>query len=276
MNPKLLQSFARILPSLALAEWGSVLTYFYCSGRLAAYLHPNFRLSVFITGIMLLISAACVLSSDKTCSQLNCDDAGCKATSLGKITLGGLLPFVVLLLPIALAAKITPDSFGAGLVQNRGVRQTISGEAPIVPGTPPVIAPETPPVIHDDYIAVSILDLMLAAQDPIFEQGFKGKRVGLTGRFMPKDATHCELICTLVTCCAVDAQLLTLRIHAKNIPSLDKLAWTKVIGRVSFVKIGKHDMPIIAAEKITAIPSPQEQFIYGPSRPIGPNRPAHF
>jgi len=266
MNARIIDRVGHILAPLALAEWGAVLTYFYCSGRLAAYLHPYFRPLVFVTGILLLVSAGCVWYSDTPHALPACDDTGCE-TRHGKTILGGLFPFAVLILPIALAAILSPDSFGAGLVQNRGVRQTIATEAPI--------APDTLPVARDDYRAVSILDLMMAAQDPVFQQDFNGKRVGLIGKFFPKDTTHFELICTLVTCCAVDAQLLALRVDASNVPALDKMVWTKVIGRVSFAKIGEDNVPIIAAEKITAIPSPQEQFVYGPSRPRKSNRPAH-
>ena len=59
MNPKILHKAGRILPPLALAEWGAILTYFYCSDRLTAYLHPLFRPLVFVTGILLLLSAMC-------------------------------------------------------------------------------------------------------------------------------------------------------------------------------------------------------------------------
>ena len=257
----------RFLAPLALAEWGTLLTYFYCSGRLVAYLHPNFRPLVFVTGILLLVSAACVACFDEKCSQHACDDEGC-GVKHGKTTFGRLLSFVVLVLPIALAAKISPDSFGAGLVQNRGVRQTLTTGAPI--------APDTSPAAHDDNVAaVRILDLIMAAQDPLFQQDFIGRRVEVRGRFFPKDKTHCELICTLVTCCAVDAQMLSLRIDANTIPALKKLAWTKVIGRVSFVKTEGDYVPIITAESIAATVSPQEQFDYGLSRPPRQNRAAH-
>ena len=174
-------------------------------------------------------------------------------------------------MPIALAAKISPDTFGVGFVENRGVQQTVAAEAPAA--TTPTVAPQT---VRDDYREVSILDLMMAAQDPLFQQDFNGKRVGLIGKFFPKVRGHFELICTVVTCCAVDAQLLALRVDAKEVPALGKLAWTKVIGRVSFVKVEDDYMPVIAAEKITAIPSPQEQFAYKPSPPKKQNRPAHF
>jgi len=261
--------FVRLLAPLTLLEWGAILTYFYCSNRLAAYLHPNFRPLVIVTGTLLLASAACVLCFDEACSQPDCDGGGCE-TWHRKTALSGLFAFAVLVLPIALAAIISPDSFGAGFVQNKGVRQTITAS------TAPTPQPVAPAPVRDEYRAVSILDLMMAAQDPLFQQDFNGKRVELMGRFSPKDATHFELICTLVTCCAADAQLLALRVDAKGIPALNKLSWAKVIGRVSFVKVEGDYMPILVAEKITAIPSPEEQFVYEPSRPKKQSRPAHF
>ena len=50
----------RILAPLTLLEWGGILTYFYFSGRIAAFLHPMFRPLVLVTGILLLITALCV------------------------------------------------------------------------------------------------------------------------------------------------------------------------------------------------------------------------
>ena len=55
-----MKTFARILAPLTLLEWGGILTYFYFSGRIAAFLHPMFRPLVLVTGILLLITALCV------------------------------------------------------------------------------------------------------------------------------------------------------------------------------------------------------------------------
>lgn len=262
MNQPIMRKAARFLAPLALAEWGAILIYFYASNRLASYLHPLFRPLVLVTGILLFITAGTLfLGFDETA---DCDDEGCTMRH-GKT--GGFLSFVVLGLPIALAAKISPDGFGAQFVQARGIRQTLTAEAPA--------APSASPAVRDDYRAVGILDLMLASQDAYFQEDFKGKRVGLTGQFFPQEATHFELVCTLITCCAVDAQLLGLRVETDRVPAFDKMAWMKVIGRVRFVKEGDHDVPVIAAEKITPIPSPKEPFVYGPSRPHRPIRPAH-
>jgi len=246
----------RWLASFTLLEWGALLVYFYWSDRLAAYLHPNFRLLVMVTGILLLASAASVLCFGETCSQPHGDSEGC-ATRHQRMALGGLLPFMVLALPIALAAKISPDSFGPGFVQNRGVRQTIAADAPA--SSP---ASRSRAAAYEDYISVGILDLMFAANDRDFRRRLDGQRVGLTGKFSQKDETHFELIFTVVTCCAADAQLIGLRVNARDIPALEELAWTKVVGRLGFVKMGERDVPVIEAEKITATASPQEQLIY--------------
>ena len=142
------------------------------------------------------------------------------------------------------------------------------------PGSSRSLALSGIPTFGEDYRPVGILDLVMAAQNPFVRKYFDGERVGLTGRFLPKNANHFELVCSFITCCAVDAQLLAVHVDTNEIPVYDKLTWTKVIGRVSFVKVGEDTMPVIAAEKIAAIPAPREPLVYGPSRPPQWNRPA--
>lgn len=281
-----------------MAEWGAILTYFYCGERIVSYLHPNLRPLVLVTGILLVFSAGCVLLWDEACSQAACNDDGC-ATRHGKMTLGSLLSFAVLVLPIAFATKISPDSFGSAFIENRGVRKTIFvakahadrwEKLPMLlvrGGRQVVIRPVSldlqmrkPPAsavvsrkgaaspANDDCLAVGILDLMRAAQNPFVRQAFEGRRVGLTGRFFPKNANHFELVCTFITCCAVDAQLLAVRVETDDIPTFEKLAWTKVVGRVNFVKIGEDTMPVIAADTIAKTPAPREPLVYGPNHPV--------
>lgn len=123
---------ARVLAPVTLLEWGGILTYFYFSGRIAAFLHPMFRPLVLVTGILLLITAACVaLFREKECahdhSHEHDQDAGEHEHdhSHGKLSVGGLLAFFILLVPLALAAKISPDSYGANLIKNRGLVEDI-------------------------------------------------------------------------------------------------------------------------------------------------------
>ena len=127
--------FARILAPLTLLEWGSILTYFYFSGRIAAFLHPMFRPLVLITGMLLLITALCVaVFREEECThehkheeEEHGHDEGLHqhSHSHGRLSFGGFLAFLILLLPLALAAKISPDSYGANLIKNRGLVEDI-------------------------------------------------------------------------------------------------------------------------------------------------------
>jgi uncharacterized repeat protein (TIGR03943 family) len=130
-----MKTFARILAPLTLLEWGGILTYFYFSGRIAAFLHPMFRPLVLVTGVLLLITAVCVaIFREEECThdhdhehseEHSHDEDHEHGHSHDTLSFGGLLAFAILLLPLALAAKISPDSYGANLIKNRGLVQDI-------------------------------------------------------------------------------------------------------------------------------------------------------
>jgi uncharacterized repeat protein (TIGR03943 family) len=127
--------FARILAPLTLLEWGGILIYFYFSGRIAAFLHPMFRPLVLVTGVLLLITAICVaVFREEECTHEHGhegaehghdEDSHQHSHSHGRLSFGGFLAFLILLLPLALAAKISPDSYGANLIKNRGLVEDI-------------------------------------------------------------------------------------------------------------------------------------------------------
>jgi uncharacterized membrane protein YcgQ (UPF0703/DUF1980 family) len=122
----------QILAPLTLFEWGGILTYFYFSGRIAAFLHPMFRPLVLVTGILLLITAACVaiFREDESAHEHEHEEGASEdqehhGHSHDRLSFGGFLAFLILLLPLALAAKISPDSYGANLINNRGLVEDI-------------------------------------------------------------------------------------------------------------------------------------------------------
>jgi len=117
--------FARILAPLTLLEWGGILTYFYFSGRIAAFLHPMFRPLVLVTGLLLLITALCVaIFREEECAHEH-EHSEEHLHSHERLSFGGFLAFLILFLPLALAAKISPDSYGANLIRNRGLVEDI-------------------------------------------------------------------------------------------------------------------------------------------------------
>jgi uncharacterized repeat protein (TIGR03943 family) len=233
-----MKTIGRILGPLTLLEWGGILIYFYCSGRITAFLHPLFRPLVLLTGILLVLTAVCVaFFRDEDCYHLPDDDDHehdlaeherdqdhDSAHSHGGLTFGRSLAFLVLLLPLALAAKISPDNYGATLIANRGLVEDIRA----LPGVKSRIAQSTEPsasaavkkpeetsdsvalpannppqgnteVIGDAVVTyeneflkpdkegkikAQVTDLLYAAQEPSTRKDFEGKRVELIGQFV--------------------------------------------------------------------------------------------
>jgi len=369
------QKFARCLAPLALFVWGAVLVYFYFSHRLAAFLHPSFRPLVLVTGVLLILSAVCVLFPEDKAAH--CCDSGSCDHSHAKLTLSGLLGFLVLLLPVLLAAKISPDSYGAALIENRGAAESLESvpgalarprrpaspqvyagtDLPSDPGAPddksltidipkgwvPPNAPEfsesknvpeleypsnekltsilrgdefvlpadsrQPPktIVHKNAplqalnerakpdspfgsvkdvlrmadsplqhggaaalqsgedercIAVEVVDLLVAAQDPALMKELGGKRIELTGQVLGPEPGNFRLMRLLVLCCAADAQPLAVRVETRGKMKPTQMAWVKVVGKASFEKKGKGTIPVIIAEKITVIPQPEEPYLF--------------
>jgi uncharacterized repeat protein (TIGR03943 family) len=270
-----LKSLARrFVPALVLLEWGGILTYFFFSNRIAALLHPSFRPLVLVTGLLLLLSAGCIAwfedaksgGTEEEACGVDCEHAH------GKLTAGGLLAFLVLFLPIALAARISPDAYGAVLMKNRGLRidsQTAIDSRLPVSGQGRDASASLLPHDATPPLAVEVGDLLLAAQQPGSMPRYDGKRVELDGQFFPSGANSFELVRMLILCCAADAQPLAVRVEtSQKLPSSD-VAWTRVVGTVSFAKKGDAQVPIVTAEKIIPIPQPADPNIYhGGSRPI--------
>ncbi|XHR26863.1 MAG: hypothetical protein ACFUZC_13035 [Chthoniobacteraceae bacterium] len=112
---------ARYFAPLILFEWGAVLGYFYLSHRLNGLLHPAFRLPVLVTGFLLIIAGGCVLFS----KECRCAGEACRDRPGDRTAAESWRSFLVLLLPILLASRISPDIYGAVSVNNRGVADSL-------------------------------------------------------------------------------------------------------------------------------------------------------
>jgi len=263
--PKLVQSVkaepaplgkGRLLASLTLLEWGTILIYFYCSGRLGALLDQNFHPLVLITGVLLGISSALLWCRDETDSEPE-PDCGCCEHSHEGVSLGRLLAFLVLMAPIALAAMISPDGYGSVMVRNRGISETVERAAS---GTPPMLKSEASP--SDEPAVVEVGDLIIAAQSPAGMAQYDGKRVALLGQFCSLGDKQFEVVRMLMLCCAADAQVLVVRAEADKNPDLKPMQWVTVAGRVSFVKKGGREVPFLAAERVTPAPEPADRYVH--------------
>lgn len=117
------QIFARWLPAVTLATWSAVLLYFHFAQRMQTMLAPEFRVYAFIAAIVLALMAVAfvVFKGDATC----CSSGEC-GHGLSRLASGKLLTFLILLVPIVVAARYTPrEGFSATFVENRGLATSI-------------------------------------------------------------------------------------------------------------------------------------------------------
>lgn len=214
--------FNRWLPCLTLAAWSAVLLTFYFNGKVKNLLTPTFQPMVLVAGIALGIMALVFLlfRADASC----CSSAEC-GHSLSRLASGKVLTFLVLLVPLTVAAKYSPGSFGKATIENKGITDDYASlgigkpkslapvdmplpskepapadsetpattpaapDAPAQPGTQPP-APEPAATDYlvrtpDGNIVAEVLDLLYAAQDSVLRKDFEGKKVQLIGQLMP-------------------------------------------------------------------------------------------
>ncbi len=250
----------RWLPSLTLTLWGSVLLYFFYSGRLSAFLHPSFRPGVMIAGAVLLVLALAVaIGGSASC----CEEDGC-GHPISRLTSGKLLAFAVLILPISLAFRQSQDSFGLAAIENRGVIM----DASAMGGGMYQGAGEFSPKQVDGRLSISVMDLLYASAEPTLRSEFDGKPVEVIGQLMQETESNprgnrMKVIRMYMSCCAADARPVGVLVEFPALPpDLPELSWVKVVGVPSFPMEGGRNLAVIKVEGMEPTAAPDESMLY--------------
>ena len=123
-----MKTVARLLSPAALFAWGTLMLYFYLSGRLNSYLIPMYRPGVALAGVAMLGIGAAQLYSFRLgagwqlASGLFADDGSDHLTSPNRVLLTQILAFVLLVVPIWAAVGVSKDGFSAATMLNRGIQ----------------------------------------------------------------------------------------------------------------------------------------------------------
>ena len=263
--------FQRYIPAGVLVVWGTVLSFFYFSGRVGNYLHPSFHLWTAVSGVVLVLMAGGMIFLP----------AADKGGEDRKIPLGRVFAALILIVPLLVAATVSPSQFGAALVQNRGLADSIGD----LPGYKPYVDPALPtedgtpaagqPADPADYmprneagqIKAQTVDLLYAAEEPTMRQDFEGKEVELVGQYMPAKTNNPQgnrfnLVRMFVMCCAADARPVAVTIQSSKAENLPEMSWIKVTGKATFPLEGGRRVPVVVADSITPSDPPEESFIY--------------
>ena len=260
--------FSRWLPCATLAAWSAVLLYFFFSKRLTGFLIPAFRPCVLIAGCVMLAMALIFVffPADANC----CSSAEC-GHGLSRLTLGRILTFLILLLPVTTTAMFSPDGFGKNAILNRGIATDASGLRPLTtPGTPPAAAPAAPPDYlqrtPDGHIIAEVLDLLYAAQDNALRADFENKAVVLTGQLMPDTGSsggrRFKAVRMFMTCCAADARPVATLVECDTLPNLPEMTWIKVTGTATFPVENGRRISVLKAERVEKSSPPDESMLF--------------
>ncbi|MGA3169824.1 MAG: TIGR03943 family protein [Chthoniobacteraceae bacterium] len=290
--------FNRWLPGVTLLVWSAVLLVFYFTGRIGSFIVPAFRTNVLVAGAVMLAMACCFIFLPGVAKC--CDDERC-GHPLGRRKSGRLLTFLILILPVAVAAMFSPKDFGAAAFINRGVATDASGlikrgytpkmmpsgsqstadnpsepPLPTKDGSQPAQAAATPassdsdaylPKSKDGNIVVQVIDLLYAAQDTSMKADFEGKTVETIGQLMPDDMNNpngnrFKLMRMFMWCCAADAKPIATMVEAPDMPKIPDMAWVKVVGKVDFPIVGGRTIPMLKATEVHVTDPPAETMLY--------------
>ncbi len=282
--------FSRWLPCATLASWSAILLYFYFSGRISAFLIPTFRTYVLLAGIVLGVMAVVFLtvSADAEC----CTTAEC-GHPLSRLAAGKALTFLILLVPISVAALFSPDAFGKAAIENRGVITDAAalGPAPTKesvskpvndalplkgdPNAATATATQPPAPSPGDYlqrtpeghILAEVLDLLYAAQDSTLRKDFEGHTVQLLGQLMPDKTSNgtgkrFKAVRMFMTCCAADARPVATLVECDTLPNLPEMTWIKVTGTATFPIENGRRTAVLASKTIEKADPPEESMLY--------------
>ena len=279
----------RILTLVTLLLWGGTLFYFWWSGRIASYLHPQFHPYVLVAGAGLLVLAVLWWWASRE-SDAGCHDCGGHHDHgdgpRSRLSAGAALAFLVLLLPLSAAAFISPGQFGEAMVMNRGIVTDIS-QLPSagMPGGNWDDAPAWDEKIDavdatwdqsqdegveyftrgpDGSIQVETLDLLFAAQEPGLRGEFENQRVSIVGQYVPPRGGSeggFDLVRMFVVCCAADARPLGIKVTGQPI-SVPRMGWVRITGIARFEDNGGVLEPSLELEKIEEVEPPRESFLY--------------
>jgi uncharacterized repeat protein (TIGR03943 family) len=272
--------------------WGGLLVWFWGSGRIVSYLHPHFHAYVGIAGFALLALVPLWWLASRSGTSNDCGSCGCHDHDHVKrsrsIWFGQSILYLILLVPVAGAAFVSPSQFGEAAVMNRGIITDLSGLPNVLSSRAsswedaPLIGGEDLPDVEnwpegqeegveyftrgeDGAIQLETMDLLFAATEPSMQEEFAGERIAIIGQYIPprgEDSTGFDLVRMFVVCCAADARPLGIKVVAPETIKIPRMGWVRITGVARFPLVDGRTEPLLEMEKIEEIEPPRETFLF--------------
>lgn len=265
----------RFLTVGVLTVWGSMLLTIYFTGRIRAYLHPNFQPFALVAGAVLVCLAVLVLIAPPAANA----HAGQRSS------MWSVISSLFLVGSLLLAFANTQDSFGPSTVANRVYVQDLaqlpgarlpagaSGPTDVLPpgeGSAPTAEQEDPyllPKNTDGQVRAEVMDFLYASQLPDVREQLDRKPVEVIGQLMPAKMDNPKgnryaVVRMMMTCCAADAQPVALPIEPLQKPDFPDMTWVRVTGEAAFPIEGGRHKPLIQNAVLEKIDPPEDPYLY--------------
>jgi len=261
--------FHRILLSLAVIVWGGVMVYFYASGRIVAYLAPDFRVISLIGGLGLLVLGGFNLLMCTQPAMVPHDHKG-DPLAAERGDMHPLTGFLLMVVPLLLSVSWTQDAYSLAALGRKGLYDSPSATSlPFMAGTLQPLTLEDLERTHrktaDGYFEFNLMELFFASGDRDLQGVLDGLKVETEGRWVaekgnPGNGNRRRLYRLFMTCCIADSRAIPIILEFEETPpEMPENGWARVAGVMTFPLEEGVIQPVLRAERAMAADPPVEE-----------------
>jgi hypothetical protein len=260
----------RILLSLAVMAWGGALVYFYASGRIIAYLAPDFRVIALSGGLGLLVLGAFNLLMCGSPAVSPHDPKGDPDAS-ERGDMHPITGFLLMIIPLGLSVAWTKDKYSLATLGRKGLYETPSATSlPFMAATLAPITREDLERTHrktdDGFYEFNLMELFFASGDRELQGVLDGLKVETEGRWVMErdnnpDGRRRRLYRLFMTCCVADSRAIPIILEfSETPPEMPENGWARVAGTMTFPLENGVIQPVLRAERAMAADAPAEEM----------------
>jgi len=256
MTDRIARSIAFFAPAAVMSAWGTVMLHTIASGHLNRLLNPMFEPYVLAAAVILFALSALHLLLYQP------EPARAESPAFTRhLRQGGR--WLMLLLPIAAAAILSPSALSSTTLNNRALLDSTAGVTPM-----PSLSDASQKNVQDALAAdpnqpvpMEVTDLITVSRSPEQIKAFAGRPVRTIGFFVAQPGQPQKLVRWLMWCCAADAQPVSIELAGNVGGPWKDTQWVEVIGTAEFPSTLGHVVPQINATSIKAVQEPDEPYL---------------
>lgn len=207
-------------------------------------LHPFFQPLIAIAGVLLLLLAIAHL-----CYFVE---------RPGKLQ---FFPWLILLLPVLVAAFTAPNSFSEQMVAARGIQ---SSSTLIDTGLPDAQAEGFLKTLAEADPAkpfpMDVADVVSSSGVLALTQKLENRALRLRGQYYKMSGSDFKLLQLVMYCCAADTTPIGVLVHGQPPEGIKNMDWLEVDGPVNFVQTLGSVRPEITAKSVQKVPAPSNPY----------------